>query len=202
MKTTRHLTFAAAAILSSIGLSVASHAQTTTTTGAPGATTGATTATTPAGATAGKPLAAPEKSFLKNSGESLYFLLQLADAAKTKAGSVAVKTLGETLNDDLNKVWADLGEIANATNEKMPTALSGGDKSGVERLNKQETEKFDRQFLTMVEKESKKLSSSFARGTKLTHPELKAVAEKWATTLKGHETEIEKAAKEASKSPK
>jgi hypothetical protein len=166
---------------------------TTTGTTAPGGTPGAGTATEKP-----KPLAAQDKKFIKDAGESVYYELALVDKAKTKAGTDAVKKLGEKLNDDLKKVWEEVAGVAQTNNEKMPTELSGGDKSAAERLNKLDGEKFDKQFLSLISKEAKKLSRVFDAKS-LQNADVKKVADNYGATLKNHVTVIDKAEKEAAK---
>ena len=96
--------------------------------------------TTPPGSkpgSAAKPitLGTTDKKFLKDASESLYYELALLDKTKIKAGTDAVKKLGEKMNEDLKKVWDELAAFAQPNNEKMPTELSGGDKSAAERVN-------------------------------------------------------------------
>jgi putative membrane protein len=166
-----------------------------TTTGAtpPGGTPGAGATTEKA-----KPIAPADKKFVKDAGESIYYELALAEKTKVKAGTDAVKKLGEKLNQDLKKVWEEVATFAQANNEKMPTELSGGDKSAAERLGKLDGEKFDKQFLSLISKEAKKLARVFDAKS-LQSPELKKVAENYGATLKNHVTEIDRAEKEASK---
>jgi hypothetical protein len=163
--------------------------------------TPASTTTPPGGkpaAPATKPIAPADKKFVKDAGDSLYYELALVDKTKIKASTDAVKKLGEKMNDDLKKVWDELAAFAQPNNEKMPTELSGGDKSAADRLGKQEGDKFDKQVLSLLAKEAKKLSRTFETKT-LQSPELKKIAENYGPTLKSHVTEVEKAEKEASK---
>ena len=168
-------------------------AQATTT----GSTTGA--GTSGAAGAAGKGLAAADKKFVKDAGEGLYYVIGLAEKAKTKAGTDGVKKLSEKLNAELNKVWAELATFSQATNEKLPTELSGGDKSKSERLGKQEGEKFDKEFLDLTSKELKKVARVFETASKSQNPEVKKLGDTWAAPLKNHVTEIEQAEKDASK---
>jgi predicted outer membrane protein len=165
----------------------------TTGTTAPGGTPGAGAATEKP-----KPLGPADKKFIKDAGESVYYELALVEKAKIKAGSNAVKTLGEKLNTDLKKVWEEVATVAQSNNEKMPTELSGGDKSAAERLNKLDGEKFDKQFLGLISKEAKKLSRVFDAKS-LQNADVKKVADNYGATLKNHVTEIDKAEKEAAK---
>lgn len=172
-----------------------------TTTGTPGG--GTTTGTTPPGAPgaapAAKALGAPEKKFIKDAGESLYYELQLSDSAKTKAGTEPVKRLGESLNKELNKIWEPLAAFAQANNEPLATALAGGDKSAYERLGKADAKRYDQQFLGLIEKEAKKLARTLEAAAKSPNADIKKIGDDWAPTANRHLTEIDNAQKEASK---
>lgn len=162
----------------------------------PGATPG-TTSTAAAG-DKGKALAPADKKFVKDAGESLYYQLALVEKTKLKAGSEAVKKLGERMNDDLKKVWEELAAATQPLNEPLPTALAGGDKSAAERLNKLEGDRFDRQVLTLLSKESKRLARTFETKS-LQNAALKTLAANHGPTVKNHSNEIDKAEKEAAK---
>jgi len=189
-----YFVFAAALALSPVAL----FAQATTTTGTtpPGGTPGAGASTEKA-----KPLAPNDKKFIKDAGDSVYYELALVEKTKIKAGTDAVKNLGEKLNEDLKKIWEEVASVAQTNNEKMPTELSGGDKSAAERLNKLDGEKFDKQFFSLIGKEAKKLSRVFETKS-LQNADIKKVADNYNATLKNHVTEIDKAEKEAAKAKK
>jgi predicted outer membrane protein len=139
-----------------------------------------------------KPLAAQDKSFMKNATESMYYLINIAEKTKRQAVSEDVKKLGGKISGDLNKVWGEIGEIATAAGEAMPTELKGGDKAYAQRLTKAEADKFDKMFVEQVGKEAKKLARYFESGSKSAqHPELKAIGEKYAAMIKGYETQAE-----------
>jgi putative membrane protein len=193
MKTTVLSTIA---VLASISLGLA---QTPTT---PTSPTTPSTSTTGGGAKA-KPLAQGDKTFLKNSAESMYFLISLCDKSKNGAKTDTVKKLGGKIAGDLNKAWGELGEAAKANNEVLASELKGADKSHAEKLGKAEPDKFDKLFLDEAGKEIKKLARYMESGAKsVQSPELKKVAENWGPTIKGYSDEIDKTEKEVAKAPK
>jgi predicted outer membrane protein len=162
-----------------------------------------TTTTAPTTGTAAakpKPLAAGDKSFLKNTAESLYFLITIADKSKRSANSEPVKKLGEKMAGDLNKIWGELGKIAETNKETLPTELKGSDKTTSERIGKAEADKFDKMFLSSADREAKKVARTFESGAKsLQDPSLKTLAETWGPTVKTLSEEIVKTEKEIAK---
>jgi predicted outer membrane protein len=143
------------------------------------------------------PLSSTDKSFLKNAGESLYFLSTITERTKRNAGSETVKELGEKMGKDLVSIWGEIGGIATSNGEMMPTELKGSDKTASQRLNNAKPDKFDHDYISLANKEAKKLTRHFESGAKMVnHPELKAAAEKWLPTVAGFEDQLEKAEKE------
>lgn len=156
-----------------------------------------TTATTPPVAAATpaakpKPLGSQDKSFMKNATESMYYLIHISERTKRNAMNEDVKKLGSKITGDLNKVWGEIGTIATASGETLPTELKGSDKAYAARLSKVEAEKFDKMFAEQVAKEAKKLARYLESGSKSAqHPELKAIGEKYSAMVKAYETEAE-----------
>ena len=191
MKTTVLSTIA---VLATMSVSFAQAPTTTATT-----PTSSTTSTT-GGAAKPKPLAQPDKTFLKNAADSMYFVINLCEKSKRGAKAESVKKLGEKIAGDLNKVWGEIGGVATANNEVLPSELKGADKSHAEKLGKTEADKFDKAFLDDTGKEMKKLARYMETGSKSAqNPELKKIAENWAPTIKGFSDDIEKLEKELAK---
>ena len=165
-------------------------------------TTGATT-TAPGGTPAAKPLSPADKKFVKDSGKSIYFELQLADAAKTGANSDATKKFAEQVNTEMHKAWEALGTIAKDKGETIPTELTGGDKGSVERLKKTKGENFDKLFFREFLKEAKGLDRDFLSASKNTasDADIKNFANNYLAIVKGHVTDGEKAEKASQKKP-
>jgi predicted outer membrane protein len=162
-----------------------------------------TTGTTTTGSTSAKPkpFGSTDKTFVKNAGESLYFLINISDKAKRGGGSDASKTLGTKIVTELNKMYGDIGGLATSAGEQMPNELKGSDKTNSGKLGKEkDASKFDAEYFDLAGKELKKLNRYLETGAKMVqNAELKAAAEKWAPAMKGFEDEVEKAAKEAKK---
>lgn len=169
-----------------LALSASSHGQTP-------ATDKATAADKP------KPMAAQDKKFIKDAGDSLFYELKIAEIGKKTTKDEGVKRVCELVNDDGNKIWAELAEHAEAAGEKLPIDVSGGDKSAVGRLEKMKDERFDKQVLKDLGKESKKLAQMFETASKSQSSTLKSFAEKWMLAVKNHATEADKAEAEVGK---
>jgi putative membrane protein len=151
-----------------------------------------------------KPLAAQDKKFIKDAGESLYYELKLAELGKKSEDSSA-KQASELVDKDANKIWEELAAHAQTHEEKLPVDLSTSDKNSVDRLGKMKDDKnnkdkADKQLMKELSKEAKKLVLTFETAAKTAqNPELKAYAEKWLPTLKTHLEETDKAEKAAGK---
>lgn len=150
----------------------------------------ATATATATATTKPKPLSSADKSFVKNSTESIYYLTNLADKVKAVArdGNVSegTKTLSTKVGGELGKVWGEIGAISTAAGETLPAALKGADKTKVAGLGKLKDEKFEKEYAELSAKELKRLVSVMESGSKNTqNTELKAIAEKWTATVKG-----------------
>lgn len=164
----------------------------------PAAGTGTAPATKP-GSDKPKPLGSTEKKFVKDSTDTMYLVLESVGKVKDSAGAEATKKLGEKLKTDLDKIWADVAGFATANGETLPSELKGADKSAIERLNKADKEKWDKQFLNLAGREMKKLARNFDAGKNLQNAELKGIAEKWKPTVSGYDAEITAVEKENAK---
>ena len=185
MKTTPRL-FAAAFLAAS---SLAS-AQNEAPAPAPAAVAPATPAAKP------KPLAEPEKKFVKDAAEAHLIEQKLTSVAKAAAKSEGAKSVGAKISGDLTKSWEEFATVAMAKGAQLMTEIKASDKASAERMGKLEGERFDKEFLKDMGRETKKTAKIFETASKsLKDPELKAFAEKWLPTLKTHADEVEKAEK-------
>ena len=155
---------------------------------------------TPAATGKPKPLSAGDKKFVRDALDGMYFEMELAGKTKTGAKLEGTKTVANTLKTDLDKVWAEVSAVAGVHDEKIPTDLTGGDKSKSEKLGKA-GDKFDKEFLKLVSHEADKLAKTFEAAAKssASDPEIKKIAETWLPTLKEHTSKIDIAEKEAAK---
>ena len=144
-----------------------------------------------------KPLAEPEKKFVKDAAEGHLIEQKLTGLAKKSASSEGAKKVGAKIAADHAKSWEEFATVSMAKGAQLSMELKASDKSGAERMGKLEGEKFDKEFLKDIGKEAKKLARVFETGSKsMKDPELKAFAEKWVPTLKSHADDVEKAEKE------
>lgn len=148
-----------------------------------------------------KPLTGGEKTFVKNSLESMYLLMNLTD--KHKRDSIKnedAKMAAEKINSDLNKLWGEIAPVASDAGMTVPSELTGSDKAKAAKLSKTDADKYDKEFLKLVTKETKALAKQFETASKSAqHPNLKQITTNWTTTVKGHELESEKAEKAVAK---
>lgn len=167
---------------------------------APGEGATATATATAKSSEKPKPLAAGDKSFVKNSLETAYYVMSLTDKKMLdNVKSEDAKKAAQKLNGDLNKVWSELAPIATADGQKLPGAIAPSDKSKVDRLTKAQADKYDKEWLKLLTKETKKLSTLFANAAKSQDAQIKKLAGDWATTIKLSDDDLEKAEKDAAK---
>jgi hypothetical protein len=150
----------------------------------------------PAATPAPKPLAPMEKTFLKNGGKSIYYLLQTATVAKTTNANLsesAGKYRDGTIKD-MTKTWEALKGVAKAHGETLPEELTGADKSDVDKLGKLKDERFAKQWLEDLIKEGKKLAKEFESAEKTAQADdLKMFIINYGSLVRGVATEGEKA---------
>lgn len=162
--------------------------------------TPATPGTAPATTAADKPkpLTATDKAFLKKVLDSILFETKLTDKHKADSAKLEdTKKVSGKINTDLNKVW---GELAGLLDPKdVPSDLAGGDKSKAQRLSKA-GDKYDKELLEILEKETKTLERAFETASKSSqHATIKQTATNWLPSIRGHQEEIAKALKAAEK---
>jgi predicted outer membrane protein len=159
---------------------------------APGAAPATTAAEKP------KPLTATDKAFLNKVLDSILFETKLTDKHKAESAKLEdTKKVAAKINTDLNKVW---GELAGLLDPKdVPSDLAGGDKSKAQRLSKA-GDKYDKELLEILEKETKTLERAFESASKNSqHATIKQTATNWLPSIRGHQDEIAKALKAAEK---
>jgi putative membrane protein len=148
----------------------------------------------PAAAEIAKPLSTADKKFIKDASESMYAEMAIVDIALRRnrpvgaTGDVA-KKLGDKLHPDLKKVWEELSAFAQLKNEKMRSELSGIEKREIEQLRLVDIEKFNKQVVALLEKETKKLALIF-ESKSVQHPALATIVESHAPTFKQHAVDV------------
>jgi hypothetical protein len=146
-----------------------------------------------------KPLTPADKKFIKDASESIYVEMAIVDIALRRNRPVgasvdSAKKLGDRLQPDLKKAWDELSTFAQAKNEKVRDELSGVEKREVEQLRSVDVDKFNKQVVALLAKETKKLEQLF-EAQSMQHPVLKKIAESHAPAFKQHVEEVTKQAK-------
>jgi predicted outer membrane protein len=145
-----------------------------------------------------KALTSNDKAFLKKVLEGMYFEMSLTEKRKNENAKLeGTKKLAEKMNSDLNKIWGELAGLLEP--KELPQELAGGDKSKAQRISKA-GDKYDKEMLDQVEKETRQLEKAFESASKSSqNATIKQVTSNWLPTIKGHGEEIAKVSKEASK---
>jgi hypothetical protein len=143
------------------------------------------------------PLTPADKKFIKDASESLYLELAIVDMALRRNRPVgatgdAAKRIGDKLHPDLKKIWEELSTFAKLKKEKLQEELTGVDKREVEQLRSVDIEKFNKQVVALLGKETKKLAQTFESQT-IQHPVLKKLTERYSPALKEHINEVAQA---------
>jgi predicted outer membrane protein len=163
-------------------------------------TTPAVPATTSATATADKEkaLTSNDKAFLKKVLEGMYFEMSLTDKRKNENAKLqGTKELTGKMSSDLQKIWGELAALFDP--KEIPNALGGSDKNKEQRISKA-GDKYDKELLDVLEKETRQLEKAFETASKSSqNSTIKQVTGNWLPTIKGHGEEIARVSKEASK---
>jgi len=148
-----------------------------------------------------KPLSSSDKAFVKKAGETLYLLSNLSDRVRYRerekpvAPDISALSKKLSTNGDVGKAWGEIGTIAANSGDLtlMPTEVKSADKTKLGNLGKLADDKFAKEWVEMVAKESKDLNKTLETSTKMiNNAELKAVAEKYLPILKAIEEEATK----------
>jgi predicted outer membrane protein len=145
------------------------------------------------------PLTPADKKFIKEASESLYLEMAIVDIALRRnrpvgATSDAAKNLGDKLQPELKKTWEELSTFAQSKKEKLRDELTGVDKREVEQLRSLDIDKFNKQVVALLGKETKKLAQIF-ESKSMQHPVLKKFAEEHLPAFKSHLNDVAPAGK-------
>jgi hypothetical protein len=149
-----------------------------------------------------KPLGSADRKFIKDSGEQVLAITRLVDLTKHKVpGSEDLKKMNAKIASDMDKIWGEVGAIAQARKVDLPkTEASASDKAQVDKIRKTADDKFDKTLLKALEKETKKVVQIFEAGDKsVQEQELKTVVANWTPMLKKHAEDAAAAELEAAK---
>jgi predicted outer membrane protein len=145
------------------------------------------------------PLTPADKKFIKEVSESLYLEMAIVDVALRRnrpvgATTDAAKTLGDRLQPELKKTWEELSTFAQSKKEKLRDELTGVDKREVEQLRSLDIDKFNKQVVALLGKETKKLAQ-ILESKSMQHPVLKKFAEGHLPAFKNHLNDVAQAGK-------
>lgn len=143
-----------------------------------------------------KPLSSSDKSFLKKSLDSLYFLTNLTEGGKRNSLKVEdTKKLAEKISNDSNKIYGELSALITDPKE-LPNKVGGGDKSKMDKAAKAEGDKYDKEQFELIAKELKSLARSFEAASKSAQNEtIKQVITTWIEPVKTEADDAEKIVK-------
>jgi hypothetical protein len=143
------------------------------------------------------PLSASDKKFIREATKDLHYELALVDKCLRKNRAVTVTTdpameVGRKLHPQLKQLWDELAAVAQAHNERVADELTGNAENTVDRLRALNDEKFNKEVLTLLAKETKSLARTF-QSLSTGHPALKRIVQTYAPQLKEHAIEVESA---------
>jgi hypothetical protein len=162
---------------------------------APGAAPAAPATGAPAATPAPK-LGPMEKTFIKNAAKSIYYQLQLANAAKTTVTDQNLSRYRDSTIRDMTKAWDAVSKLGTSRGETVAGELTPADKGDVDRLAKMKEDKFTKQWLEDLSKESKRLDKEFeSAGKTLQDADVKMFAINYGAIVRGVFTGAEGAEK-------
>ena len=174
-------------------ISTTAFAQAPAAPGAPAAPAKPATAAPPPGATPPaatpaekpKPLSSTDQLFVRNAAKSLNYQIQLAAAAKTAITDPNLGRVRDTISSDLTKALAAITKIAEAHGEKLSTEVAGTEKFDLDRLGKTKPDKFTKEWVELLLKESKRLDrDTEAIGKTGQDPELKTFSTNYGPSIR------------------
>jgi hypothetical protein len=142
-----------------------------------------------------KPLAYTDQTYLRNTLKSLYYQVQLANAAKSLT-DIGLSRLRDDTAKNLGAALEALGKIATAHGEKMPAEITGNEKVDFDRVTKAKPDKLAKEWAGALAKESKHLDheTSLAEKT-LQDPDLKTFITNYGPSIRSTFTSAEAADK-------
>lgn len=143
------------------------------------------------------PLSASDKKFIRDATKDLHYELALVDKCLRKNRKVTVTTdpameVGRKLHPELKKLWDELAVVAQDHNERVSDELTGNTENMVDRLRALSDDKFNKEVLSLLAKETKSLARTF-QSLPTNHPGLQRIVKTYAPQLKNHVNEVESA---------
>jgi hypothetical protein len=141
------------------------------------------------------PLSGADKKFIRDVTKDLHYELALVDKCLRKNRKVTVTTdaameVGRKLHPELKKLWDELAVMAQEHNERVSDELTGNTENMVDRLRALSDEKFNKEVLALLAKETKSLARTF-QSLPTNHPGLQRLVKSYTPQLKNHAVEVE-----------
>lgn len=155
----------------------------------------ASTSTT---ATKPKALSAGDKKFVKDASAAILLEQKYLELVKPDGpGTPETKKAAENMSTDLKKVWELLAAGIAEKGVDMAAEVDKADVAKIMKLKEVKPEKFDKELLKDLSKETKKTAKVFeTAGKTVQDEELKKVATDWTEAIKKHDTDLEALEKE------
>jgi len=133
-----------------------------------------------------KPLQFTDETYVKSSLKSLYYLIQLANAAKTNVTDPNLARMRDTAAQDLTTALKGLSKIAEAHGLPVPTEIAGNEKVDLERLGKVKPDKYPKEWVEALFKEIKHLDHETEMASKTAQDDdLKTFIGNYTPTIHG-----------------
>ncbi|MGE5500212.1 MAG: DUF4142 domain-containing protein [Syntrophothermus sp.] len=125
--------------------------------------------------------------FVRDAADGGMSEVQLANIAKQKASSQAVKDFAQMMIDDHSKANDELKDLATTENLTVPSSISSDNQSEIDKLSKLSGTEFDQEYMDFMVDDHKKDVDKFEEASKnITDPQLKAWVDKTLPTLRHH----------------
>lgn len=125
--------------------------------------------------------------FVRDAADGGMAEVQLANIAKQKASSQAVKDFAQMMIDDHSKANDELKDLATTENLTVPSSISSDQQSEIDKLNRLSGTEFDQEYMDFMVDDHKKDVDKFEEASKnITDPQLKAWVDKTLPTLRHH----------------
>jgi putative membrane protein len=132
-------------------------------------------------------LSEKDYKFVLNAARGGMMEAQAGELAKQKGASEAVRNFGERMTTDHGKANTELKDIVTRKGATLPTTMSHGENSTMNKLEKETGADFDKTFASAMVKDHKKDLKEFQDAAKdVTDPDLKAFAQKTAGIIEEH----------------
>jgi putative membrane protein len=128
-----------------------------------------------------------DKKFIEEAASGGSLEVSLGQYAADHATNQDVKDFGKHMDEDHTKANEELRDLAKSKNVELTGTLSTKDKESLDKIEKYEGDKFDKQYVKAMVKDHEKTISTFESEVKDgSDPDIKAWADKTLPTLHHH----------------